>query len=333
MHTATLTTEAHNDLTGPRYERCVRLSKRVRWEIDRDVIRGRDFDVGRTFLPCGLSKVDELSFLDPADSRMLSQVQGRSYVCLLALFERFIGAKVLQVSMRHSLGDQTALEALLRFSDEELKHQELFRRLNAMLDAAMPAGHKLAVEPNDVARFVIGKGTWAVLAFILQIELVVQAHYERSIKPQAERLCPLWKDMFRYHWMEERQHAVLDELEWRAEDAKIDAAERDAAVDDLIELVGAMDGVLRAQAAADARYFRTIVTRAFSPIERQQIEALVLRAYRWQHILSGVLHPRFTELLGAMTTPAQMLRFVTALTPILAASPTDVSELRSPRPQ
>ena len=42
------------------YAKCVEVSKRVRWDIDRDVIRGRSFDFSRKFLPDGLSKVDSL---------------------------------------------------------------------------------------------------------------------------------------------------------------------------------------------------------------------------------------------------------------------------------
>ena len=38
---------------------------------------------------------------------------------------------MLEVSRDHWLGDQIALEALVRFTDEELKHQELFRRIEA----------------------------------------------------------------------------------------------------------------------------------------------------------------------------------------------------------
>ena len=67
--------------------------KRVRWDIDRDVIRGRSFDYGKTFLPAGLSLVDELEFLSPAEQRLLSQVQGRTYAYMFGLVERFIGAK------------------------------------------------------------------------------------------------------------------------------------------------------------------------------------------------------------------------------------------------
>jgi len=303
-----------------RYARCVRVSRRVRWDIDADVIRGRDFDYSRTFLPAGLSKVDELDFLSGAEQRLLSQVQGRSYAYLFGLVERFIGAKVLQLSGRHWLGDQKALEALVRFSDEELKHQELFRRLEAMMDARMPAGYRMLAEPNAVARVVLGKRTWAVLALICHIELFVQQHYEQSIAPQ-EDLCPLWKDVFMYHWREECQHAILDELEWTAENARLSGEERDAAVDDLIALVGAVDGILQAQAASDAEYFAaanaTVNGRSLAAAEREQVAALVLRAYRWQYIVSGVQHPHFSKLLGSMTTPAQMQRIAAALAPIL----------------
>ena len=36
-----------------RYARCIEVSKRIRWDIDRDVIRGRRFELSRKFLPDG----------------------------------------------------------------------------------------------------------------------------------------------------------------------------------------------------------------------------------------------------------------------------------------
>ena len=93
---------------------------------------------------------------------MLSQVQGRSYANIFGLAERFIGAKMLEMSREHALGDQVALEALVRFTDEELKHQALFRRIEEMLGAGMPAGYVCAAEPNAVAHAVSGFGATAV---------------------------------------------------------------------------------------------------------------------------------------------------------------------------
>jgi hypothetical protein len=43
---------------------------------------------------------------------------------------------------------------------------------------------------------------------------------------------------------------------------------------------------------------------------------VLLRAYRWQYIVSGVQHPHFGRLLTGMTTQVQMNRIQAALAPI-----------------
>ena len=115
---------ADSAVNTQRYAKCIEVSKRIRWDIDRDLIRGREFDFSKKFLPDGLSKVDQLPFLSADQKRFYSQVQGRTYANMFALVERFIGAKVTDLSRTHALGDQVAFEALVRLTDEELKHQD-----------------------------------------------------------------------------------------------------------------------------------------------------------------------------------------------------------------
>jgi len=298
-----------------RYAKAIEVSKRIRWDIDKDVIRGRTFDFSKKFLPDGLSRVNQLEFLSDAEKRLLSQIQGRSYANIFGLVERFIAAKVLGVSQDYLLGDQVALEALVRFGDEELKHQELFRRIERMMAGGMQAGYMFVHEPNAVASAVLGKSTWAVLALICHIELFVQRHYRESIGTD-ENISELWKDVFLFHWKEESQHAILDELEWVREDAKLVPGARDHAVTDLIELVGAVDGILQAQADADAAYFAGTCGRTLSATEAAQLKDGVLKAYRWQYIVSGVQEPHFAKTLGSLIDAAQSERISTALAPI-----------------
>ena len=302
-----------------RYARAIEASKRIRWDIDRDVIRGRNFDYTKKFLPDGISKLDRLGFLGADDRRRLSQIQGRTYANMFGLVERFIGAKMLDISHDHWLGDQTALEALVRFTDEELKHQELLRRIEGMVAEGMPSGYRFLPQPNEVAGLVLGKSTWSVLALTCHIELFVLAHYRQSIDPDGE-LSELYKDVFLYHWKEESQHAILDELEWRREDAKLTPAQREQAVTDLIELVAAVDGMLQAQAAADADYFFKICRGPYSPEQSQRVREGVLHAYRWQYIISGVEEPRFQKILGSLISEAQFGRISAALAPIMASA-------------
>ena len=314
---------------GQRYARTIEASKRIRWDIDRDVIRGRTFDLRQKFLPDGLSLIDELEFLTADQRRFLGQVQGRTYANMFGLVERFIGAKMLEVSRDHWLGDQTALEAIVRFTDEELKHQELFRRVEKLVAAGMPAGYRFDISPNDVASFVLGKSTWAVLALVCHIELFSQAHYRASIAG-AEGLSDLFKDIFLFHWKEESQHAIIDELEWIREDAKLGSdAARDAAVEDLIALVGGVDGILQAQALADARYFLDVDGIAADGDAADRVRATLLKAYRWQYIVSGAQQPHFMKVLGGLVSDAQMGRIGAALAPLAYAVPARAEAARA----
>ena len=68
-----------------RYEKCIEVSKRVRWEIEEDVIRGRNFDFEHKFLPDGLSLLNDIEFLTEDDKRVLSHIQGRTYANIFGL--------------------------------------------------------------------------------------------------------------------------------------------------------------------------------------------------------------------------------------------------------
>ncbi len=295
-----------------RYAHCVKASKATHWDIEANVIRGRGFDLTRKYLPDGLSLAQEFTALSDGEKRFASQIQGRTYANVFGLVERFITAKLLEIGRDHWLGDQNALEALVRFSDEELKHQTLFRRIEAMMAAVMPAGYRFDVDPDAVARAVLGKSTWAVLVLTLHIELFVQNHYRQSIEPDGE-LSELFKDVFLFHWRDECQHVVLDELELKRHDAMLSPGERDGAVDDFIALVAAVDGILQMQAKADRDYFIANCGRTVGSGDADDLATQFLKAYRWQYIFSGATHPRFQKILKGMITEPQVERIGAAL--------------------
>jgi hypothetical protein len=295
-----------------RYARCIRASKRVYWDIDDDVIRGRRFDMADKFLPDGLTLAERFTTLSAEEKRFVSQIQGRTYANVFGLVERFINAKVLELCGDYVLGDQVALEAMVRFSDEELKHQALFRRIDAMMGEVLPAGYHFDFVPDSVARAVLGKSSWAVLLLTLDIELFTQLHYRQSIDPDTQ-LSTLFKDVFLYHWKEESQHAILDELELMRVDAASTPEERDRGVDEFIDLVAAIDAILQERAAADAIYFAANCGRAVPPDEARAIEAGFLAAYRWQYIHSGAGHPHFGRVLSGLITEPQSQRIQAAL--------------------
>jgi hypothetical protein len=301
-----------NAVLSDKYAHCIKLSKNVRWDIDADVIRGRSFDNSEKYLPDGLSLIQEIETLSDAEKRFASQIQGRTYANIFGLVERFITAKMLEVGCSHGLGDQNALEAMLRFSDEELKHQALFRRINDMMGDIMPEGYRFDVDPDAVAGVVLGKSNWAVLVLTLHIELFVQMHYRQSIEPDSE-LSPLFKDVFLFHWKDECQHVILDELELKRHDTTLNDEARDHGVDDFIALVVAVDGILQMQAKADVAYFMVHCGRTVGRSEADSLEKQFLKAYRWQYIFSGAAHPKFQSILGSLITEQQGKRIEAAL--------------------
>ena len=78
--------------------------------------------------------------------------------------------------------------------------------------------------------------------------------------------------------------------------------------------IAAVDGILQAQAKADAGYFAATCGRTVQPAEGHAIEAAFLKAYRWQYIHSGAHHPHFGKVLSNLITENQGQRIHAALT-------------------
>ena len=300
-----------------RYRKCLHNAQKVTWDIDTDVIRFRQLDTDTKYLPDSLSLVTQLPFLNVGQQRLLSQVQGRTYAYLFGLIERCINAKVLELGRAHCLGDQTAVAALLKFVQDELKHQELFRRIEKLADLALPPGYRMTTDPNSAAGAILAKSTWAVLALTCFVEIFTQVHYLHSIRDDAE-LSPLFKDVFYYHWIEEVQHATLDEIEWQRVHDGMQPEAIDAAVTDFVELLRMVDGILQTQATADGEYFCSNSGAFFDRERCNAVKACLLKAYRLQYLVSGARIERFQRALSSKITAGQMQRVDAAFAPLSA---------------
>ncbi len=166
---------------------------------------------------------------------------------------------------------------------------------------------------------MLSQSTGAVLLLTTAIEWLTQLHYTEAFAEDAE-LDAFTKTVFHAHWLEESQHAQMDHLETLRAFAAMDDAGRERAVDELIELVGAVDGLLRTQVGYDVLNLARYLGRDFTAAERADLGGGLLRAKRWTFLESGVTHPRFTELLTQVTTPAQQARVGAALSGLFASA-------------
>jgi hypothetical protein len=299
------------------YAECLHNSYRVNWKIG-DVIGGRRFDTSKPWLPSALSGASSVSCLDAGEKIKLSHVEMGAYAHLFGYVEEFIAPKMVSLARDFEIDRREPFDALTNFAAEEVKHMTLFREIRGLVDGAL--GFPLALLPGEqeVARVVLKKHTGAVLLLVSAIEWLTQAHYLSAFEGDGT-LDPFTKQIFKSHWQEESQHARLDHLETVRAFATMSEAETEIAVDDLIELVGAVDGLLREQAALDVQNLERYLHRRLAEVDRAEIQAKVLGAKRFAFIESGVTHPRFRELFGEVTTPPQQARVQQALSALLGS--------------
>jgi len=298
------------------YAECLKNSYRVNWKIE-DVIGGRRFDTSRSWLPSRLSGAGNAACLSAEERLKLNQVEMGSYAHLFGYVEEFIAPRMVSLARDFQLEDREAFDALTNFAAEEVKHMTLFREVRAAVDDALGVPLALLPGAKDVAQVVLSKNPGATLLLTAAIEWFTQLHYLTCFKDDAS-LDSFTKHIFKSHWLEESQHARLDHLETLRAFRAMTDAEKDQAIDDLIELVGAVDGLLQTQAQLDVENVQRVLGRTLSDAEKQEVLASVLAAKRYTFIESGVTHPNFQELFGLVTTPAQQKKVQEALGAILA---------------
>lgn len=297
------------------YGDCLKNSYRVNWRIG-EVIGGRHFDTGRRWLPSRLSGAARIGCLTPDEKLVLNHVEMGAYAHLFGYVEEFIAPRMVRLAQDFALDDREAFDALTNFAAEEVKHMTLFREVRAAVDDAV--GTPLALLPGarDVARVVLGKNTGAMLLLTAAIEWFTQLHYLTCFKDD-DSLDPFTGHIFKSHWLEESQHARLDHLETLRAFRGMTEGEKDQAIDDLITLVGAVDGLLQTQAQLDVENLQLVLDRTLAKGDQQEILAAVIAAKRYTFIESGVTHPNFQELFGLVTTPGQQRKVEEALGGVL----------------
>ena len=295
------------------YASALAKSKQVAWQEDT-VLQDRRFDLTKRFLPHRLSGVDDIRILSAEEKLRLNQLMGSAYLHLFAFVEEFIVPTVTEAALVAPYGDEVRQRALLRFAEEELKHQELFRRAIALFTEQFGSSPALIPGREAVAAVVRSKSKLGVLLLIDLIEWFVQLHYTEHVLDKTE-LDGLFRDLLRYHWLDEAQHAKLDTLLIGEVAAELPLAAREAAVDELLELGGAIDGLLQQQIALNIAALAVATGRSFTAAERAAITTPTLRAWRWTFLVAGLEHPNVVSLIDEITEegPAKLRAAAAAL--------------------
>lgn len=282
------------------YQECLDISKRVSW-LEDDVLADKNFDFSKRFLPNRLAGVDEIGCLDDHERLLLNQIMGNAYCHIFAFVEEFIIPTVTEEAMKDVYGDEVRARSLLRFAEEEFKHQELFRRSVDLFGEGFGVECDLIPGREEVAEVVRSKSKLAVMLLTAIIEWFTQLHYIEHVRDDSN-LDGLFRDLLRYHWLEEAQHAKMDTLLIGEVAEELSLEEREAAVDEVIELGGAIDGLLAQQIGMNIAALEKATGRTFTDAEKDEITTNTQRACRWTFLVSGLQHPNIVRAVSELTT-------------------------------
>ena len=289
---------------GYSYQSALASSQAILWRIE-DIIGGeKRLDFSKSFMPETLARVEQLTFLDQDEKRILNQIRGNAYLCIFGLVEEFILPFVLDHARPQLQGDDYRVRALLQFASEEAKHIQLFKNFRQEFEDGFGTDCPVIGPPEAISKEILAHDPLGVALTTLHIEWMVQRHYVDSIKDD-QKLDPQFKSLLKHHWMEEVQHAKLDTLMVESLAVGRSEEERMRAVEEYIEIGGFIDGGLKQQVEFDLDSFQRATGRELNDAEKDEFRTVQLQANRWTYLGTGMTHERVLETLASLTPKAR----------------------------
>jgi hypothetical protein len=300
-----MATAAYTFTRGVDYPSIVVTSEKVAWTV-KEIFRDRRFDTTKTIIPDSWVRTQYLAFLNEQEQRTLNHLRAFSYVHLFGNYEEFIPMHLTELAQQDWHGDRTHLRALLRFGEEEMKHQQLFQRAEAVLEASCDYKCGRYFDKNRLAAF-----TQATLAYpplpraliLLALEWGSQRHYIDSVRDYAgDSSDPLYVDLLKYHWIEENQHTKTGALEIAqlARDRSPD--ELSAAFDDIQSIGGLVDETLVGQVEQELTTFQSVTGRTLREAELTVLREALCQSMRAIWVEVSLTHPNFKQVAMELST-------------------------------
>lgn len=286
------------------YSSCIANSEKVAWKLDEVMPPGTDLDFSRPFLPEQLVMTKGITCLNDEEKKQLNQICGNAYLNLFSFVEEYILATIVEHANAEMFGDRTAVRALCRFAEEEVKHQQLFGRYRDAFNRGF--GYECGVLDSavEVAEVIMQKSPIAVMVLTLHIELMTQQHYTECIKDNSQ-IDPFFANLLKFHWLDEAQHAKIDALELEKLVAEATKEEIEKAIDEYLQILDAFDGLLRQQSEMDIKSLAASAGREFTEENIVQIMKGLMSSYRKTFITYGMTNPGFVKIMGIMSKDGQ----------------------------
>jgi len=277
------------------FEKCRLASEKATWRF-KDAIEGLVFDFEKQFLPDRLCGHSQPSWLSPKARRTLNHLRGFSYAHIFLFVEEFIIPLACNSANSYLYTNKSALSAMLRFAEEETKHQRMFIYLKDRLAEGLGFRPEELPDQETVAQQLCERSPLALYLVTIALELLTQRHYIECFNEDRDKLDPGFVKIFRLHWTEEAQHTRIDALEIRALAAKLSAAELRSAAEEVVTILITLKELLAAQDVLDVGSLEHVLDCKFTEVQRRELLLSLNKEFLWVFILSGLEHPSFSAL-------------------------------------
>jgi hypothetical protein len=276
---------------GLDYASIVAASEQVAWSVD-EIFRDRQFDASKPIVPASWVRTQALEFLTDQEQLMLNHCRAFSYAHLNGNYEEFIPLHLTGIVQQDWHDDRAHLRALWRFGEEEMKHQQLFRRTETVLEHS--CGHPFGRYFDD-DKIRVTAFTHAVLAYpalprfllLLAFEFGTRRHYVESIQDRTETSGnSLYVEVLKAHWLEEAQHVKADMLEVAQLARELSPEELSGAFDQVVEIGRLVDATFVGQVDQEIDTLQQVTGRTLAAAEATALHDTLYQSLRT--IIAGV---------------------------------------------
>jgi hypothetical protein len=284
------------------FEQCRLASEKAAWSYEKE-LKDLEFDFALDFLPKRLCGAELPPWLKPDERRLLNQIRAFSYAHIFLFVEQFIVEETCAAALAYVRTDREALSALLKFTDEETKHQRMFLKIKDQVAAGLGFRPGELEGMKEMARKICSHSSFAVFLVTLNIEWFTQRHYVECFQAEKGILDAGFVKVFRLHWTEEAQHARIDTLQLQRLAKTLSAPELLCAYDEFWAILSEMRGLIREQDRLDVASFESGLGRSLSDQERASLLLALEKCSLWTYFLSGLEHQAFAKVYNALLPP------------------------------
>lgn len=292
------------------FNHLIYASEKVSWKINDILPKNYELSFSKPFFSPSMTGENKLDFLNEEQKTTLNQIWAASYLNIFAFVEEYITIFAMSLARESTFEQVEKLRAYIRFSEEEVKHQMLFRRFIDKFNRNFNKPCQFLSDAKYVASAILSNTRICVLLLTYHLEIITQSHFLSNFKESQTDLDPKFTEILKAHWQEESQHAQIDLIKLSQEVQQNSEQEFFGAIEEYFTVLESFSKLLYSQAQMNLEAMQKI----YPHDENLNLASLQNKFLSVQHqsymkcfIIEGMNTPLFIDEIKKLSTYAAHL--------------------------